>query len=119
MTPANFTEASDELAIYRGARWAQTFTYTEKITGNPVDLTSYLPFLMSIKHADKGTLLFNVTIDSTNAATGVLLMSLTAVQTGDATMTSLKKVRIGMRDNANNPWGEGIVEVLPFTPTPV
>jgi len=118
MTPADFSKAANTLVIYRGARWAQTFTARNKTTGDPVDLTSYLPFVLSVKNADTGADLVDATIDASNAATGVLLLELTAAQTGSV-FTGLKRVRMGMRDNANNPWGEGVVPVLKFTPTPV
>ena len=115
MTPANFTDADEELAVYRGSRWAHTFTFTDSETGDPVDLTGYLPFVMTFKNPTTDALRFNATIDSTNAATGILLVSATAAQTDTL---SRGKVRLGMRDNANNPWGEGVVSVLKFTPDP-
>lgn len=115
MTPANFTDAEEALAVYRNARWAHTLTFTDS-AGDPVNLTGYLPFVMTFKHPTTGAFRFNATIDSTNAATGVLVVSALASQTETL---GLGKVRLGLRDNANNPWGEGVVLVMKFTPNPL
>ena len=114
MTPANIT-GNNDLAIYQGARWYHTFTFLQTGTTDPVNLTGKT-FVIEFRHPSRDTLLFSgVAAFVTDGTDGKITVLATAAQTNTLTKG---KVRCGMRDNLNDPYFEGEIPVLPFTPDP-
>ena len=114
MTPVNITGIPD-LAIYQGARWYHTLTLLQTGTTTPVDLSGKT-FALEFRHPSRDTLLFSGAIAFvTDGTDGKITVLATAAQTNTLTKG---KVRCGMRDNLNDPYLEGEIAVLPFTPDP-
>jgi len=111
MTPGELTTP-----IYRGAKWAHTFTFLQSGTSTPVDLTGLTPLVMEFR--DKtGSLITSATVTVATPSSGVVAVSLTAVQT-QLFRLGVGIVRAGIRDALNNPYAEGTLDVKYFTPTP-
>lgn len=68
-------------AVYAGDDWSRTFTFTQN--GSPVDLVSagWSGWQAQWRPSAGSTVDQQMTVDATNAATGVIVLSLSGVQT--------------------------------------
>jgi hypothetical protein len=114
MTPANITNIT-ALAIYKGAKWEHTLTFYQTGTTDPVDLSS-LTFVLTFRHPTTKAFLFNGSATLTTDGTdGKVTLLATSAQT-DA--LPLGPIRAGMRDNEDNAYMEGVLNVEYFSPDP-
>jgi hypothetical protein len=114
MTPATINP--DDMPIYKGAQWSHTFTFKQRGTTDPVDLTGLGPFVITLKRTNNDTVVAQAAVAFVgDPELGQITGSLTAAQTDPLPIGNL---RIGMRDAFNNPYAEGLVAVKPFTPDP-
>lgn len=115
MTPADISYLP-ELAIYQGAEWSHTLTFTQTSGGAPVDLSGRTFSLIARKNDAAKTLLF--------AGTAALLSDgldgkVTIRFTGSQTDTlALGQASIGLRDDQNQAYLQGLVPVKYFAPDP-
>ena len=73
--------ATRDLTIYRGDDYAHTVTVTDE-AGDPVDVSGST-WAAQFRRHDRDETAVDFAIDATNAATGVIVHSLTAAQTAD------------------------------------
>jgi hypothetical protein len=114
MTPA--TIRPDDMPIFKGGRWSHTLTFLQTGSDAPVNLTGLGPFVLTFKRETGDTLLLQGSTTIADAAAGKLDVLLTGAQTKTL---PLGKVRMGLRDNLNNPYAQGFCNVLFFAPEPV
>jgi hypothetical protein len=110
------TPGTIDIPIYKGAKWEHTLTFKQSGTNTPVDLSGLGDFVMTFRNPS-GSVIINAAIDDTDAATGVLVVSLAADQTNRFTVGT-DMVTVGIRDALNNPYLQATLDVRPFTPTP-
>jgi hypothetical protein len=110
------TPSTQEIPIYRGARWEHTLIFRVKGTNALLDLTGLGPFVCEVKAAKEDDILVSATITSDYDAAGQMVLLLTASQT--ATL-GLRAVTVGVRDSLGNPYLEWATTVRKFTPTPL
>jgi hypothetical protein len=113
MTPHILT--ANELPIYQGAKWEHTVALTDASTGAALNLTGFTPFVCEIRRESDDRLLASPTCTVATPANGLIVLLLTAAQTA---ALPLGTVRMGLRDNLNNPYIEGQNSVNRFTPLP-
>ena len=111
------TPAVHNFDIYKGAKWEHTFTLKVSGTTTPINLTGLGPFVFTVKELNCDKLLFNATVTSAYDATGVLAIVISSTQSD--TLRSGTQVRYGLRDNLNNPYMVGNLQVKFFAPDPV
>ena len=109
MTPGVLT-----VPISKGAKYNFTFNLVEPTTRDPIDLTGLGPFVCEVKSFAGNRLLVTATVTSAYDATGQITITMNAAQT--ATLP-LGQVRMGVRDDDDEPYMEGTPEVVWFTPT--
>lgn len=102
------------IPISRGAKWQFQFAFVDPETGDPIDLTGLGPFVCEVKAPTADRLLVTPTVTSDYDATGLITITMEAAQT---ITLPVGKVRMGVRDNQDNPYLEGAPEVVWFTPT--
>ena len=110
MTPGKFI-----IPFFKGAKWEHTFRFLVTGTATPVNLTGLGPFVMEVKNLSDSTVLATATATSAYDATGEVVFSLIAAQT---LTFPIGRVKVGIRDNLNNPYAQGRPDVLEFTPDP-
>lgn len=113
MTPGSPDQTQD-LSIYRGARWSFDFLFVVTDTDTPLDLTGLGPFVCQIKDPRRDSVLVTPTVTSDYDATGVVTIT---IDPADSLTLPLGNVRMGLRDTEGNPYLEWMPEVKWFTPT--
>lgn len=103
------------MPIFQGSKWGHTL-YLQDPDGNPLDLTGLGPFVVQFDKANGNAIATATTAVDADPATGIVTTFLTAAQTIDF---AIGPVRAGMRDAANNPYFQGLLQVHKFSPTPV
>ncbi len=74
--------ASRDVEIYRGDTWAHSIDF-EDANSAPVNMSGKTWLCQVRASTESSTVLATVTVDTTNAATGTLVLRLTAMQTAD------------------------------------
>lgn len=110
MTPGTFN-----IPIFKGAKWEFLFLFKVRGTQTPLDLTNAGPFVATIRHPQKKTVLAQGTVTSDYDATGEITVKYLAEQT--ATFP-LGIVSFGVRDAHNNPYIQADIPVEFFAPLP-
>jgi hypothetical protein len=75
---------SAALPVYRGDAWSKTLRFwADEVGGTPIDLTAFgTSFTAQVRYSATTASFTPFTVDDTDAATGVLVLSLTGDQTG-------------------------------------
>lgn len=110
MTPGTFN-----VPIYKGAKFEHLLTFRDKVTGTPIDLTGLNPFVFTISHPSRDKELITVTATNTDLDAGQITVTVPATSTN---RVDLGQVRVGLRDVQGNPYLQGTVPVLFFSPDP-
>lgn len=96
------------LTLGPGVDFSATLTL-EDAAGDPLPLNGYAPFASEIRSGVGGTLIATLTVDSTDAATGVLVLTLD----GSATVGLSDRAFYDVIDAAGRKWIEGTVHFDP------
>jgi len=111
MTPGTLN-----IPIYRGAAWRHTLRFLQSGTTTPLDLSGLGPFVMQFSDTS-GRILASATVTVDTPSSGIMDIALTATQTQLFPIGS-GMVRVGIRDSLNNPYAQGNLDVIQFTPRP-
>ena len=101
--------------IYKGAKYEHTLTFYVKGTATPVNLTGLGPFVCTVSHPKRDTILATFTVTETNLAAGQITVTGLPAQTDELDEGT---VRLGIRDVQGNPYVANSVPVLFFSPDP-
>lgn len=112
--------ATVNLPIYRGDDFSEPIPFTVKATGAPVDLSGYTSWLAQARTGpDAADVAFTFDVDDTDAATGILVLSLGATVTAtlDPKVSLLYDVQ-GTGTAGVKTWLRGRVTVEPDVSRP-
>jgi hypothetical protein len=111
------TPATRNFNIYKGAKWSYTFSFLQSGTTTPVNLSGSVPMVFTVKKPNTDETIFNATVTVATPANGVAVVTISGAQSDLLPVGA--KVRYGLRDNLNNPYMVGFLEVKYFAPEPV
>lgn len=113
MTPGTLP-IGDKLKIHRGTSEALELIFTDDETGDPIDLSG-MSFVAQVRLTSRSDVLFNMVVDETDLANGVVTLSWTKALTDNIPIA--KYARWGLLDATDQLWIEDTCEILDRTPS--
>lgn len=111
------TPATRNFDIYKGAKWSHTFRFLQSGTITPINLDGLTPMVFTVKKPNTDETMFNATVVVATPSSGVAVVTISSAQSDLLPIGA--KVRYGLRDNLDNPYMVGVLDVKYFAPEPV
>jgi len=109
------TPANHNITIYRGCRFAETYTFYQTGTGDAVDLTGLSPFTAEVRRASGKPLILAFTVTDTDLDAGQITPS---AEVEDTTGLPLGEFKWGIRDVDGNLYIKGTATIAGAIPEP-